>query len=1479
MKRLLTILTVLLLTLSLTGLLAAASPAQDLNEDGVVDESDLKWLLAYLVGNESLPEGVTEADLDLNGNGRVDIHEAVLILRYIEGIIPELPGQDTIPTWERKVPQGVTALLEGDVYRFGETFCGYSNYVVIGEDGQALFAWMAEVMPITDDGRVYTNCFLAAYQVYVGTLAPTRGGELTFVPQKECALVQVMGGTPAEQEQAKDVLRAYMFDYDDLSPEEQAIADAILEGVVLDEDGVDPDRTYGLVLNEDGTVASAATYDGGRLAATQVYTHVNGLTVRTEQFNGEGESEGYITYTYHENGTSDTLSSYGADGVINGSRYKDERGNIVGEKSYQNGIPEAFYRVTYDYNEEGKLVRLCRYVGTKDGTEALEREIEWYDDGDVRSAGYYPDGTLSEEQFLYADGSRESRSYDEKGQLSYESAYDAEGDLKYTRSYNEGVLVRQERVQTEVTSEGVKIRRKYLFEAGEAEYLSEVTIYHPDGSVRHEYYDPAGELTCEREDTAEGWWEKRYEGGILREESGGDGESNYHRYYDEEGNFVDGYRTESVFEGDRMVERLEYAYSSEGEYLHCRTEYNERSETVRTTYYNPDGSVEKCEWLEVYTEDGCEIRISYEQYGDTEPRIVSRDLYYENGSWRHEEYQEGDLVRLEGEEEGRYYYAHYEYQWDECGKWLRMVYGRMDGDGYYDVSYYPNGSYEAYSFQGEDGTVERREYYPDGTLRYEEATLADGSRYNKRYYEAGKLEYESCRDARGDVLFETYYDADGNVTYGVRYEYEYSEDGDLLACRRYETDENGYEYLARVTEYTENGTIESSYDSEGNLLERTRRETVYDEATGITQEYTFKQYGGKEEFLYSLARYDEYDNVLYSIQMDTDGDPVYEETFSDDGWEADTKEWRYEYDAQGNKYLAAYYEGYCGEGNREIYYLPDGTVVYESYYYYDGRFMTHEKEFHDNGNLRREAYKDNDVEWWKEHYEDGTLYGEFYQETGCNGVEKTYYENGALWIEQEYDPDGYLLKYVEYDMNGSVVGHLRYEFDYFGDGSYTKRRYSLNDDGLEWMNYEDVYNAQHELVANKVYELDRDGNPYLYREGRLDENGNWTDLQYDLNDDGESVVLRESFAGADGSYSETEYYPNGVMAQKYYSDGNGNGYNRFYNENGVLTYEERWSEGEGTTYLSYDAEGNVVSYSRQLDYPDEYGNDLGFDRYELDENGNEYLAESLRNDGEVQTQRQYDPAGTLIAQRESAPGYQKTWEYANDGDGVYLLEYRCFYEDGSNYMEQYRSNGKLEKTHSLDANGDGTECLYYESGALLYERTFNGNEELYKGYDEDGNLTEHTRTVQEYGEEFDETRIYTLLADVEYLSRLERYYRDGSVESYGYDADGDLIHEGKRDSEGYAYQTYTFAYDGLGEKHLHEHSKHHADGSYGAVTYYPDGSVWMEYFYDCDQNGYDKRYHENGVLQYECYTEWGVPVFTAEYDEAGNLISSQEQAA
>ena len=158
MKRFCTIFAVLLLTLSLTGLVAAASPAQDLDGDGIVDESDLQWLMDYLVGNKALPEGVTEEMLDLNGNGCLDIYEAVLVMQYIEGIIPQLPLPEEAPAGALKIPEGIASMQKGKMYRLGESFCGYGGYVILGEE-TALLAFQDGVEPITDGVKVYTNCF------------------------------------------------------------------------------------------------------------------------------------------------------------------------------------------------------------------------------------------------------------------------------------------------------------------------------------------------------------------------------------------------------------------------------------------------------------------------------------------------------------------------------------------------------------------------------------------------------------------------------------------------------------------------------------------------------------------------------------------------------------------------------------------------------------------------------------------------------------------------------------------------------------------------------------------------------------------------------------------------------------------------------------------------------------------------------------------------------------------------------------------------------------------------------------------------------------------------------------------------------------------------------------------------------------------------------------------------------------------------
>lgn len=1511
MKRFWTVLAVLLLTLSLTGILAAASPAQDMNDDGVVDEGDLKLLLQYLVGKNELPAGMTEADLDLNGNGEVDIYEAVLVLQYIEGVIPELPTVQAPPAGELKVPAGLSALVDGETYRFGETFGGYGSYVAVDDEGKALIAIAGTPEAITDGGTVYTNCFLLVYQIGTGTLAQTRSNAVEIIPQNLYYMVQVVGGTPAEQEEAKDILRDVIFDYDELDAEEQAYVDAILNGEAFEDEPIDmtgSTQTFRAELSEDGTVASFAFCDNGVVESSQRFAYENGYTVRSESYDSRGELTDYATYSYHQNGMPAETAYYSASGELRAALQRDLRGNTVGMLTYSDGVPVESERFEYVYDDNGKVKTISRYYGTNKDPETLRNQITWGEDGTVTTTEYYSDGGVAEEQTVYPDGRKEVKLYEGDGLLYEEAAYNENGELEYRRSYDQGELMYEERIEREIAEDGSEIAKRYVKEKDGEEYLAEEERYSPNGGYQRVEYDSRGGVVHEFCDDGNGtWWEKNYIEGVLESEGGRTAEgSEYYYYYDKDGSLLGGNRTELVYEDGLIKERLEYTVTPEhGEYLSTRVLYDEDGYEMETYRYNPDGSLESRSWREAYTEDGNTVTLFYEQYGDGDPVLLEKHIQYADGGTCVEQYEDGDIVYAQGfDAEGNYYYTQYDYWWTENGKVLHYVYSRYADGGRYEAYYFENGVLKSEASYQADGSGYYKVYTYEGVLIYHRETNADGSGVGKSFYENGSLEQETVYGADGDLISETYYDPDGNVTYSVRYENEYSPDGDLLVWRQYETAEDGREYLAQMTEYFENGSAESYYDPDGTLLERIRRETVFDEETGYTEERAYRQYGEGEEFLYSLTRYNEYYDVVYSIQMDEDGDPIYEEILDESGWGFDTKEWDYEYDEEGNKYQAACYEYYFDEGYRETYYLPDGTVVYDHYNYHDGRFMISEKDFYENGTLRYEHYEDNVTAWEKYYYEDGSMMAEAYGEEDGSGVryiyyasgklqeeyrqeadgsyrQVRYYESGVLQEEKCCDHKGNRIKYVVYLEDGTITEYDRNEYDYLDDGGFTIRSYRLNAAGAEWMGSECTYDESYDVLVRKQYTLDDNGNAYLYSHEYYDQDGNFIEKEYELNDAGEAVQVYESVTGADGSYASKSYYLNGALRSESKEDAEGNGYYREYTADGVLISESIYSGENGETNIEYDEEGNIIYYARWVTIFDEYGNDIGNRIYYLDENGNEYLSDVDWHEGDVHISEAYNTLGVMTQKWEAAPEYEKTWSYISDENGVwYLDEYRCFYENGSDEYERYYPDGTLRRSHFLDAEGNGKECLYYESGALWHERIFDGDVETNITYDEEGNITQHTISTHLYEETYSEVVTYTRLPDgTEYLSRLERYFDDEHWESFEYDADGDGIYEGRNTEEGYSYWYATYRTNEQGVKYLYCRSDHFVDGSYHSVYYYEIGEKSSEYFFDVDRNGYEKQYYANGALWKEYRFEWSEEVYYACYDAEGNLTESRGEAA
>ncbi len=775
MKRLCTIFAVLLLALSLTGLVAAAAPAHDLNADGGVDDSDLKWLMEYLVGKADLPAGVTEADLDMNGNGEVDIFEAVLMMQYIEGIILELPSEEAAPIGALKVPVAISSMLKGETYRFGEPFFGYGNYAIMGEDGKALVAVQEDVQPVTDGESVYTNCFLILYNVYEGTVGENSGAAVALNPEKESNVILLVGGSEGERAAAKDMIRDLLFEYDELAPEEQKYVDSILAGEAFNQryvDSVNGYESYSAVFAEDGTVTSFSPCRNGEVVFTESYAYETGYLTSMERFGAEGDLWETVTYTYHENGMPDTAVTYDRDGVVTDTLQRDLRGNTVKMEYYRDGVLAESQRIEYTYDDTGKLVKLSYYYGSEEEPEALQEQIEWTAEGDLRHTGYYSDGTLREENVLYADGRESVKQYEGNGLLYYEAFYGADGELEYQCSYDEGVLMFRERSERETDGDGVTITRVYRTEKGGEEYLASSESRYPDGSLLSVEYNSEGAVVCEHYENGQGLlWDKSYEDGVLREEVGVDSEGYYSRTYDEEGNWVAGERHREIYRDGTLAERLEYVYTAKDVYyLYRRTLFDQNGWEIETFCYTPDGSLERHSWSETYVEDGNKITVNYEQSGNEAPEISGKEIHYADGGSRWERYEEGTLVYLEGfDAYGSFYYTEYEYWQTENGKILIRVYSRYQGKGYSEVYYREDGSIEYENAENADGSGYFKAYAPDGTLLRHEEKFADGTSHVRCYYESGVLEQELFYDADGRLKREISYDSQGNVLSDIRH--------------------------------------------------------------------------------------------------------------------------------------------------------------------------------------------------------------------------------------------------------------------------------------------------------------------------------------------------------------------------------------------------------------------------------------------------------------------------------------------------------------------------------------------------------------------------------------------------------------------------------------------------------------------------------------------------------------------------------------
>lgn len=302
----------------------------------------------------------------------------------------------------------------------------------------------------------------------------------------------------------------------------------------------------------------------------------------------------------------------------------------------------------------------------------------------------------------------------------------------------------------------------------------------------------------------------------------------------------------------------------------------------------------------------------------------------------------------------------------------------------------------------------------------------------------------------------------------------------------------------------------------------------------------------------------------------------------DDGIEGDGT-WAY---PDGRPRFAASYKAGKRNGTGTEYHL-NGTRK-SSYTYVDGVLEGPFTEWYVNGNKRNEGtYKaDKLVGRRSTWYISGTPASvEEYDEQGREqGITRNYTEEGTLFTETEYNR-GLLVRYRYYDRKGGVIAEGkrskgRFQFEGFTPDGAKAMRGSYLDEGMKdgpwtWWWPDGTVRTEETLKAGKIDGPVRQYRPdgKLQREFRClpgkEEAGPYTTYWPDGSVDEQGWVEHNERNG-----ELIEFLPNGKRyAHSYYVDDKREGWQLYYDRDGVLMMEELYVDDAPRETVYYDPQG------------------------------------------------------------------------------------------------------------------------------------------------------------------------------------------------------------------------------------------------------------------------------------------------------------------
>lgn len=463
-------------------------------------------------------------------------------------------------------------------------------------------------------------------------------------------------------------------------------------------------------------------------------------------------------------------------------------------------------------------------------------------------------------------------------------------------------------------------------------------------------------------------------------------------------------------------------------------------------------------------------------------------------------------------------------------------------------------------------------------------------------------------------------------------------------------------------------------------------------------------------------------------------------------------------------------------------------------------------------------------------FPDGSFLEMYFDDSGKERCRIYFREDGTIeyLFTAEYDADGNMLRHLSYDGKGTLLRADTHIYD--PDGNAIGETIQL-EGGKTYQTKERVFSQAGKLESVAIW----DGKSNLLLQGSsayddagtecytaTKQDGTSVECQYDT--DG-NLISNKQFdaAGNIQSWWQYTYRPDGkeIRGTRYHADGTESQYYTLdYDEATGRKLKQHWYDPDGTefstvTYL-YGPRDILVGEM------DDQSGEVRTDYYVESILGNtiKQFIQSTSGDYSSNTVITYDMLDNWLEYRSYEADGTLTYltEYMYDEDSVCTGSTSTYYaQSGSQIITQYNGYDAEISSESYDASGNLTEWSETELDDMGREKKTNTYSAdgrlthiLERGYDEEGNILQYTRTYM---------------------------YEDGTYEVTVSDGGWNQQNRTKYDAAGNATEITEFEYEYDSNGNI---LKQIACDEYDNVRY------WLEYTYDADGNQIDSQYFSNG---------------------------------